>query len=294
MQNSEGIHIRKTTVRKRMRAREYVIWCDESDKEGKHYCNFYGGVLVRSTDLKEVQQSIGKICRTLHFRDEIKWQKVSEHYLDKYIQVMDVFFDLVAADKVKIRIMFRQKAFVARHLSEQHVRDEYFILYYLFIRHAFGLAHSNSFAEPLYLRLYFDLLPDTLAKRQIFKEYIKSLQVKREFQQANIKIRKQDITEVDSRRHRVLQMLDVVLGAMCFRLNNKHKALLPGQRRRGNRTKAKEKLYKHILKRIREIYPGFNIGVNTAAGELQDRWQHSYRHWNFRPRDHEIDETHFK
>src|SRR5690606_12399005 len=124
-------------------------------------------------------------------------------------------------------------------------------------------------------------LPDTLAKRQQFKEYIKGLENVRKFQLARIKIRKEDITEVDSRDHILLQCLDIVLGCMAFRLNNMHTVKPEGSRRRGKRTIAKEKLYKHISKHIREIYPGFNIGISTGTGELADRWNHSYRHWRF-------------
>ncbi len=29
-----------------MRDREYIIFCDESDKKGRFYSNFYGGVMV--------------------------------------------------------------------------------------------------------------------------------------------------------------------------------------------------------------------------------------------------------
>jgi hypothetical protein len=124
--------------------------------------------------------------------------------------------------------------------------------------HAFGLAFSNKTEDEVYLRIYFDYLPDTLERRQVFKAHIKGLQTTRPFQLAKIKIRKQDIAEIDSKKHLVLQMLDVVLGAICFRLNNKHKEIPDGRKRRGKRTIAKDKLYKHIYKLIRESRKGFN------------------------------------
>jgi hypothetical protein len=47
-------------------------------------------------------------------------------------------------------------------------------------------------------------------------------------------------------------------------------------------TLAKLRIYKHINKRIREIYPGFNIGITTGhQGDKANRWHHRYRHWNF-------------
>jgi len=77
-----------------------------------------------------------------------------------------------------------------------------------------------------------------------------------------------------------------VLGSITFRLNDKHIAKLPGQKIRGKRTIAKEKLYKTILAEIKKIRPGFNIGVSTGVfGD--ERWHTPYRHWQFVPKDFE-------
>ena len=92
---SESKRRRKVILRKRKSGLEYIIWCDESDKRGQFFSNFYGGVLVASDHLKEVQTTLVNKCADLRFFDEIKWQKVSEHYLDKYISIMDCFFRLV-------------------------------------------------------------------------------------------------------------------------------------------------------------------------------------------------------
>jgi hypothetical protein len=111
---------------------------------------------------------------------------------------------------------------------------------------------------------------------------------------AGIKIRKQDIAEVDSKKHLLLQVIDVVLGAICFKLNNKHKEIPEGKKRRGKRTRAKEKVYKHINKKIREIRKGFNVGISIGVARKEDHWLHPYRHWRFIPSEFEIDETFFK
>ena len=81
-----------------------------------------------------------------------------------------------------------------------------------------------------------------------------------------------------------MQCLDIVLGAMAFRLNDMHKEKRPDTNRRGKRTIAKEKLYKHINKKIREIRSNFNIGISTGIdGDHQNRFIHVYRHWLFIP-----------
>jgi hypothetical protein len=48
----------------------------------------------------------------------------------------------VKAGKIKIRIMFTQNTHVALQLTKQHIDDRYFILYYHFIKNAFGLLQS--------------------------------------------------------------------------------------------------------------------------------------------------------
>lgn len=59
-----------------------------------------------------------------------------------------------------------------------------------------------------------------------------------------------------------------------------------GRKRRGKRTKAKERVFKHISKRIRAIYPNFNVGTSTSHGDNEtNRLHHAYRHWRFIPRE---------
>ena len=86
--------------------------------------------------------------------------------------------------------------------------------------------------------------------------------------------------------------MDIILGSINFRLNNLNKIKLNGTKRRGKTTIAKEKLYKVILKNIREIYPNFNIGISTSTrGNVNNRWLDPYRHWLFKTKNSELDKT---
>lgn len=276
-------------------SKELFIWCDESIKQGDYYSNFYGGVLVASKDLVLVNKVLQKVVNKINITEEIKWGKVDAYKLPAFIELMNIFFSLVKRNKIKVRIMFRQNAKVAKHLTQEHKDNEFFILYYQFIKHSFGLTyHTLPVKSPINLRLHFDYLPDTISKVQQFKEYIKGLERLKAFQDAKIRIRKDDITEVDSKHHLLMQFLDVVLGSMQFRLNNKHLEKPVGKKRRGKRTLAKEKLYKHINKKIRETKKGFNIGVSTGCSSIEERWHHPYRHWCFTPKDFDIDESYYK
>jgi len=273
-----------------MHEKEYIIFCDESDKYGKYYSNFYGGAIVGASKYEKITNELNSLKEKHNFFGEIKWSKVSANYLDKYEKIISGFFKYVAQDDLKIRIMFTHNRNVIKDISPGKRDLEYFLLYYQFIKHAFGLRYIPFRDEGTRLRLFFDVFPDKKEKGEQFKGYLLGLQKSKWFRDANIIIPKQEIAEVDSHNHVILQFTDLILGSMAFRLNNKHMEKIPGTHFRGKKTIAKEKLYKHILNEIRKIRPKFNIGVTTSEnGDKTNRWNYPYMHWLFVPKESEVD-----
>ncbi len=271
-----------------MTEKEYILFCDESDKDGAYYSNFYGGLLVGARQYQSVTDRLNAIKASLNLLGEVKWQKVTETYLGKYRSLMDAFFAEVAAGNVKVRIMFRQNAQNPKGLTDEQREIGYWLLYYQFVKHAFGFSHMPPADHQRHLRIYFDQFPDTGEQAAKFKGFIEALEQSRAFRRVGLRIRKQDIAEVSSHDHVLLQCLDIVLGSICFRLNDKHRAKPAGSRRRGARTVAKDELRLHILRHIHVIRPGFNIGITTGGGP-EERWTMPYRHWCFRPAEFEYD-----
>ncbi len=276
---------------------EYLIYSDESLSKGRYYSDFYGGALVRSTDVDAVRTVLVNRKTELNLLREIKWTKVTAQYLDKYIAIIDTFFDLIRQDKVKIRIMFRQNATVAIGLNREQTTNGFHLLYYQFIKNAFGLIyHASNPTEDTYIRLYFDKLPDTKLQNEAFKSLIYGLQGLEKFKRARLKIRMEDIVEIDSRNHPIQQCMDIILGAIAFRLNDMHREKPEGSTQRGKKTIAKEKLYKHILKQIRTLeLSNFNIGISTGIqNDLSNIWKFRYRHWKFIPKEFKEDPSYYK
>jgi hypothetical protein len=86
--------------------------------------------------------------------------------------------------------------------------------------------------------------------------------------------------------------LDVILGGIQSRLNEKHTRPHPPARLRSKRARAKAEVYAAVQKRIRKLYPNFNVGVSTAtSGGLEERFTHPYRHWLFVPNGTTIDSS---
>lgn len=92
---------------------EYVIYCDESLGKGKYYSDFFGGALVKSSHFEEVKAALEEKKAELNLKNEIKWVKVTENYLQKYMEMIDLFFTFIEQGKVKVRVMFRDTVHIA-------------------------------------------------------------------------------------------------------------------------------------------------------------------------------------
>lgn len=267
-----------------MHDKEFIIFCDESVTKGRYFSNFYGGLLVGSSQYQRITERFQKLKDDLNIHGEVKWSKVADAYLPKYEALVNALFDELRAGHLKLRVMFRQNAQVPLGLTQEQIEGSYFRLYYQFIKHAFGLQFRDPGHGDVSLRLYFDDFPATREAVLQFKGFLHGLARSPEFLAARVFLKLEDIAEVRSHDHVLLQMLDLILGAMPFRLNDLHKEKIPGSRFRGNRTKAKEKLYKAILQEIYTLHPKLNIGISTGnQGDVTNRWKQPYRHWLFTP-----------
>ena len=259
---------------------EYTLYCDESVSSDRKYGDFFGGCIVNSKDLQPIIKSLEQCKFDNNLNGEIKWTKVTEQYLDKYAQVIRLFFSFVALGKVKVRIMFRKMENQYPGLSKN---EKYFKLYYQFIKHAFGFRFIQD-VEPFNLRIYLDQMPAKKEDCLRFKSYLAGMPNIKDFENSALRISQDQIAEVRSHEHVLLQCVDIVMGAMQFRLNHHHKDKPEGQNFRGKKTKAKEKLYKIIHEEICKIHPNFNIANSTGKEWRKNPyWECPYRHWSFTP-----------
>ena len=270
------------------------IWLDESDKKGEYFSNFYGGILINSKDYDKIILDLEKLLEELNIVEEIKWQKVNAYTFENYKRIVDFIFDLLKNGLAKIRIFFRNNQFIEPVLTGEQKENEFTILYYEFIKHAFGLQYCDYPPEERFIRLYIDDIPARGSQVSRFRNFILGLNNSTEFKKQGIRIRDNDIIEVDSSNHLPLQLLDLILGAICFRLNDKHKIKQADTGKRGKRTILKEKLYKYIYSKIAEIKPRFNIGESTGLMTFKDNWILPYRHWSFKPNNYIKDSTQSK
>ena len=262
---------------------EFIIYGDESVSKGIFYSDFFGGALVTSSDWNELNLSLDARKKELNLLGEIKWTKVSCAYLDKYKQMMELFFSYVKQNKIKVRIMFRETSQIPKNKQEDMIDNKYHLLYYQFIKHAFGLAyHETKPNEDVYLRLFFDQIADSERQNNSFRQHVGHLQKLWLFKKARIVIRPEDIVEIDSHKHPIQQCMDIVLGAMSFHLNRKHLEIPKGATVPGKKTQAKEELFNYIHSLIKKVNDSnFDISLTTLPDNAKSRWGMPYRHWKF-------------
>jgi hypothetical protein len=202
----------------------------------------------------------------------------------------DAFFDAIQRGEGTLRIMYLDARFRARNLGSYQRQHGFYILYYQFITRAFGLPYLlEELRRPVVLRLLFDKLPDTNVKSATFKAFLRDIPKTRRFRRYRLSIPPDGIGEFDSKKHRLAQAVDLVIGGLGFALNRLYKPT--GDRPGGvERTATKRRLARHIVRRLRDCRVK-NIGITTGLdGQGANLYHHPARVWVLRPSDFAIDE----
>lgn len=268
---------------------QYYLFADESVQDGPLFSNFYGGALIPQSEYEEVRDRLLECKDGLGFQgNELKWQKVTARDLEAYKKIVTAFFTEMREGRVKMRVMFRNNrdGYTRGRVPK---KERYLRLYYQFIKHAFGFSFRQSAVKPFRLRLFLDRLPDTKIQIKAFKEYLCRLNLTNDLRDCGILIEAQAISEIDSKDYILLQCVDIVLGAMAFRMNEQNLVKPLGKRNRGKRTIAKDRLYKHIYGEIAAMYAEKGVmsydpkNGNHYRNFPNDRWTDAYRNWRFEP-----------
>ena len=81
---------------------DYTVYCDESRHDGSDHNPFMaiGGLWVPSARKMELTKALRKLFRDSSLKAEVKWNKVSNLYLESYIKIIDFFF---SQDELRFR-----------------------------------------------------------------------------------------------------------------------------------------------------------------------------------------------
>ena len=86
---------------------EYILYCDESSSKGEYYSDFFG-CIISANRQKLVEKALNEKKAELNINAEVKWTKITENYLEKYCELIHLFFEFVRMGDIRVRIMFRK------------------------------------------------------------------------------------------------------------------------------------------------------------------------------------------
>ena len=269
-----------------MKCRRYILFCDEAfnSQRDLRYHHYYGGLLIDERFVDQLERTLDRLARSSGLSGELKWGKVDARSAEAYMEVAAGFFDELAQGYFRVRVLFLDRYLRPSNLIKRSRQEQFFTLYYLFVTRAFGWSVAPfERDEVLTLRFYLDQLPDAGEARSRFKRFLGSIGSTRRFEGIRLHIPEDGISEIDSRRHRIAQLVDLLIGALGFRMNRLHRT--SGRKgTRGNRTRAKDRVSKAIQDRLRDF--GIkNIGITTGMrGNPLAMWQDPIRLWRLEPK----------
>lgn len=247
-----------------------MIICDESTRKGHNFSYFYGGAIINESKYQKLSDIL------TNFKDrfglnELKRTKISEANYKFYIEVLDLFFTFVRSGDIKVRIMFSPNNQLMTNIP--HSQNETFIKFYeVFIKDAFSIFYAK---EDIRLRLIFDDLPETKEQCRKFKDHLIEKINSNENPLANkVYIKEEDIEEVDSQKHIILQCVDIIVGLVDFCLNTTKKEI-----KESKRAQSKYKVWEKIYGFIVEMNPNFIIKETTRPVYSNKGWKDKYKHF---------------
>lgn len=234
------------------------IYADESCKDNHRYL-VLGGIVIESPDIPAAVESFNPIRQQYQITREIKWIKTSNGKYRGYKAIVDNFFDLNAADTFHFHSLIIDTHKVKHHIYNQGDPDIGFnkFIYQLLIK--FGRLYgkvSNIF-------VYLDERTTKQSTEELKGVLNNGLSCRFGIDTRPFK----RVTFNDSKKSQLLQVNDLLIGAIGSRKNGHH--LKQGYRQ------AKIDLSAHVLQRA-----GIDsLDNSTPFGKYR------FSVWNFRLRN---------
>ena len=249
----------------------YVIVCDESTRHGKSYSYFYGGAIIKESNYQKINNILSMYSCSKNL-GEIKRTKIDLYNYKNYIEVLELFFTFIKSSDIKARVMFAKNDEL--DIIPKSQDETYCKFYYLFLRYAFSLYYAK---KDISLRVVVDDLPETKDACIKFKTYLVNNLNNIKLADCNrVSLIEKDIEEVDSKKHLILQCMDVIMGLVDFSLNSTEQDFS------SNRGKAKLLVWNFIKEQILEIHPDFIFDTTTQPLYSIKGWKDVYKHFTYK------------
>jgi hypothetical protein len=229
---------------------ELHVYCDESGTTDRFLV--YGGLITTKDNADILDAVLAKWLAQNGLRHEVKWHRTSPSTLERYKAFVDLFFQHAARHHVHCAAMIVDKRSV--DYRSQRKRDEmlsFYVFYYRFIMGKFcKYIHDDGFKMWIFLDERSELTPNRLGT--MYNVLNRALRRDEGFTVDAVQY-------VDERRSKdscLLQLADVIMGAVHYQANEKDKAAKAALH--------KIALARHVAARAMPRTKGWRLNRRTA------------------------------
>jgi len=231
---------------------KYYIYADESCVSDNYM--LYGGSSIKTSDLKYIYKKFEEARKNTGMTKELKWSKVKRQKYNEYKYFVDIYFQLLRNKQMVYRAMIIEKSKVNhKKFNDNDAEIGFYKFYYYFLLH--GFAEDFIFYHEFDSEANFIVNLDKRNTKYklsdletILNNGFNKLSVKYSFEDVNYLFFENTapflkVEGVDSKKHDILQITDIITGAIGYQINNKDK--------KPNAAKAKIDLANYIASKIR-------------------------------------------
>lgn len=264
--------------------KETIVYCDTSATAGDRYSNFVGVLLIGSGHLDGTLGALRMLHQRIGITETLKWSSVNGDNLRHCQQMTSALFHCIREGHVKLRLFYRANRTPLTPALEERIGGVPSQLLLRLLGQGVGFQHRSRTPSPLRLRLYFGSFPRTRPQISQFRRCFMQLQEDPKWAPLCLQVREQDISGVAQADHLFLQLLDLVLGSLNYRVNVATVAGLIGSRQAGTQPQAKRRLSFHVSTLFQQLQPGYNPRISTPNRDaLMHFWTLPYRQWCYVP-----------
>ena len=265
------------------KAGAYSVISDESERKGRRYSYFYGGLLIPNASIPECRFLLSAVALSCRIKGEIKWTKTSLHNVEAYMQMASTFLMLVEEGSCRLRVAYNSNDHLhAASAKRGTSKALYLKLYHNFLLNGFSLRWANLPPKSKDLFFLMDRLPVGADDGETFATTLSKIPNQWALGRCKVPdspftVHHKNVSEIESSTCLLLQMVDMMTGAMYSLANEL--ADQPGSGVDTNRGRAKNALGLHIIQRLRQMTRCPNLSVHETSAMSGSWFEVPYRHW---------------
>ncbi|MDP2119654.1 MAG: DUF3800 domain-containing protein [Hoeflea sp.] len=194
---------------------QIALFCDEAGKETDRYLAV-GGLVVDSPNAKDVRQEVTKRFRLLGINKEMKWNSTRNGTKDKYHEMAHYFFELVQSKAIRFHCLLVDFQRFDHSLRGDGKNESLKRMYYQLILHRLCKKHGKD------CDLY--AFPDKANELKGLDDFKANLNKTSRERFSYDRDCLRAIEFRDSEDEPLLQLNDVILGAICYQKNRRFEA----------------------------------------------------------------------